>query len=548
MSVPAQVPISGPYIANGVTTQFAYKFYLLFATDMQVFVGGLKKTLNTDYTVTGVGNSQGGNVVFTTAPANGLEVLIKRATPYTRQTDYADNGDLLADVVNDDFDRIWLALQEINASFSSSISKPVGGNWDAQGLRLTGLADGSQPQDAVTYNQLFTVNGSAGQSATAAADSATAAKNSENNAATSQQAAAVSAGAASVSAGNSSDSANLAQKWAANPVGTEVTTGKFSALHYASKASDSATSAANSAASASTSAGNASGSASAAAQSATSAKSDADRAQSANPDNQLKKASNLSDVADKAQSRKNLGVDYGTDVGTVAQGNDTRLGTVDKKSGGNITGTTNVNGGMKAWFTTPSSLLNASSPTIDMSIRDNNDPNGRDRTRFDMFAFVNSDGLRIGAMRVFSDAQGEKNLLLYQSDGRVRGTAGMLAIDTSSDGKLKNIDGDTDLNAASNRISSLRFVDYHWNEHPFNIQRSVNREQQQRGVIAQEAAKVDPYYVQINHQQIGGAMDGKTEEILTLNETAMLMDAMATIQLLSKKVATLEARAANQET
>ncbi|NRH22904.1 hypothetical protein A8L51_06015 [Pantoea stewartii] len=285
---------------------------------------------------TGVGNSQGGNVVFTTAPANGLEVLIKRATPYTRQTDYADNGDLLADVVNDDFDRIWLALQEINASFSSSISKPVGGNWDAQGLRLTGLADGSQPQDAVTYNQLFTVNGSAGQSATAAAGSATVAKNSESNAASSQQAAASSASAASVSAGNSSDSANLAQNWAANPVGTEVTGGKFSALHYASKASDSAASASNSAANASTSATNASNSAGAAAQSATSAKSDADRAQSANPENQLKKASNLSDVADKAAAWANI-VKFGTDASSAAVGNDPRI--LDSFKGADVTGT-----------------------------------------------------------------------------------------------------------------------------------------------------------------------------------------------------------------
>lgn len=336
MSVPAQIPISGPYIANGVTTQFAYKFYLLFATDMQVFVGGLKKTLNTDYTVNGVGNSQGGNVVFTTAPASGLEVLIKRATPYTRQTDYADNGDLLADVVNDDFDRIWLALQEINANFSSSISKAVGGNWDAQSLRIMSVADGTQPQDAATVNQLNNVNGSAGQSAAAAADSAATAKNSESNAASSQQAAASSASAASVSAGNSSDSANLAQKWAVNPVGTEVTAGKYSAFHYASKASDSAASASNSAANASTSATNASNSAGAAAQSATSAKSDADRAQSANPDNQLKKANNLSDVTDKATAWKNI-AQFGSGAGQAVEGNDVRLATIDGNSGGVVT-------------------------------------------------------------------------------------------------------------------------------------------------------------------------------------------------------------------
>ncbi|MDR6297776.1 phage tail fiber domain-containing protein [Pantoea dispersa] len=358
MSVPAQIPISGPYIANGSTTQFAYTFYLLFATDLQVYVGGELQQLNNAYTVTGVGNSQGGNVIFITAPANGLEVLIKRATPYTRQTDYADNGDLLADVVNDDFDRIWLALQEINANFSSSISKAVGGNWDAQSLRITNLLDGTQPQDAATLKQLNTVNGSAGQSAAAAADSAAAAATSETNAATSQQAAANSASAASASASNSSDSATLAQKWAANPVGTEVVTGKFSSLHYASKASDNATAAANSASAASGSASNASSSASAASQSATSAKADADRAQSANPDNQLKKANNLSDVADTAQARANIGVSYGNTAGTVAQGNDSRLNTVDAKSGGTISTGVQVKGLMEAAVTLTNSATN----------------------------------------------------------------------------------------------------------------------------------------------------------------------------------------------
>lgn len=282
MSVPAQVPISGPYIANGSTTQFAYKFYLLFATDMQVYVGGKVQQLNTAYTVTGVGNSQGGNIVFTTAPANGLEVLIKRATPYIRQTSYADNGDLLASVVNDDFDRVWLALQEINASFTSSISKPVGGNWDAMGLRITNAADGTQPQDLATLNQLNSVNGSAGQSASAAASSEAAAKVSENNAA--------------VSAKSTSDSATASANSQA--------AAKTSETNSATSAANAATSEKN----AKTSETNAAASEKNAAASAVSAKSDADRAESANPDNQLKKANNLSDVPDIYQARKNLGL------------------------------------------------------------------------------------------------------------------------------------------------------------------------------------------------------------------------------------------------
>lgn len=534
MSVPAQVPISGPYIANGVTTQFAYKFYLLFATDMQVFVGGQKKTLNTDYTVTGVGNSQGGNVVFTTAPASGLEVLIKRATPYTRQTDYADNGDLLADVVNDDFDRIWLALQEINASFSSSISKPVGGNWDAQGLRLTGLADGSQPQDAVTYNQLFTVNGSAGQSATAAADSATAAKNSENNAVTSQQAAAGSAGAASVSAGNSSDSASLAQKWAANPVGTEVTAGKYSAFHYASKASDSATAAATSATNAATSATNASNSAAAASQSATSAKSDADRAQSANPDNQLKKANNLSDVADKPTAWKNI-AQFGTTAGTAAQGNDTRLGTIDQKTGGAVSGDLSAestalgvgghiwaNGNFQANNYRWGGMLVSQAPAA----WGNSAAGGRVRTEMYVRDQINV----VSDFVISSFLFGARRDFGVDTNGNMFGPLGTIQ-QNGSDIRLKNEVVPSKFGASA-RIRSLGSVEFTW----------IDSGKRERGWIAQQAEIVDELYV-----ELGGKQGDRDFQILNIKDRAILADVVTCLSEIMERQDKLESRIASLE-
>lgn len=283
MSVPAQTPISGPYIANGITTQFAYNFYLIYETDIRVWVGGILKTLNTDFTVTGVGNSQGGNIEFIVPPADTLEVLIKRATTYARQTDYADNGDFLADVVNEDFDRLWLAMQEIFANFSSSLSKPVGGNWNAQGLRITAVKDGVQPQDAATINQLNTVNGSAGQSASAAAASAVAAALSEQHALTSENAAKLSENNAKTSENNAKTSENNAKTSETNAKASET---NAAASELSSSNSKVAAQAAQAAAEAAAAA-----------------------AQSANPDNQLKKAENLADLPDKSLSRDNLGID-----------------------------------------------------------------------------------------------------------------------------------------------------------------------------------------------------------------------------------------------
>lgn len=271
MSVPVQVPITGPYTANGSTKQFAYRFYLLLEEDLEVWVGGQKKVLHTHYEVTGVGNSTGGNVEFSVAPAAGLEVIIKRATPFTRQTDYADNGDLLAEVVNDDFDRLWLALQEINANFGSSISRPIGGNWDATSLRITNLADGTQPQDAVTLAQLTNTEGSAAASAQAAATSA------QQTAADRQQ-----TGADRTQTGNDrlnvANNTALARQWASNPVDTVVADGFYSALHYATKAAGSASTASTAATTATDQAVASSASATAASGSATTATQQADRA------------------------------------------------------------------------------------------------------------------------------------------------------------------------------------------------------------------------------------------------------------------------------
>lgn len=97
----------------------------------------------------------------------------------------------------------------------------------------------------------------ASSSATAAAGSATAAKTSETNANTKASAAAT--------------SAVSAQKWADNAVDSAVTTGKFSALHHATKASESATAAAASANTSLAKASEASGHASSASTSASTA-------------------------------------------------------------------------------------------------------------------------------------------------------------------------------------------------------------------------------------------------------------------------------------
>jgi parallel beta-helix repeat protein len=124
MTVNAETPIASS-TANGVTTVFPHGFTALAAADLVVqstAPSGIVTTytLGTDYSVAGLGTNAG-SVTFVVPPANGLIVTRFRSSQILRATDYQDNGDLLADTVNLDFDRLWLVLQEV---FSGGKSPP----------------------------------------------------------------------------------------------------------------------------------------------------------------------------------------------------------------------------------------------------------------------------------------------------------------------------------------------------------------------------------------------------------------------------------------
>jgi hypothetical protein len=113
------------HTGNGVSTTFAYQFTLLDEDDLVVTIDDV---VTTAFTLTGVGQASGGSVVFSVAPANGAAVVIERVTALDRAgSDYQNNGDFLADTVDLDFDRLWLALQELLAKLGRTPMLPIGG-------------------------------------------------------------------------------------------------------------------------------------------------------------------------------------------------------------------------------------------------------------------------------------------------------------------------------------------------------------------------------------------------------------------------------------
>lgn len=156
MSVPNQTPYI-IYSANGLTTVFPFEFYIINASDIQVTINGAPVT--SGYSVSGAGNVGGGDVIFITPPANGSVVMLERVVPTYRLTDYQDNGDLLADTVNKDFDRLWMAIQRYGIHLGLALKRPLfGGPFDAEGYRISNLADPVNDQDAATKKYVESVS------------------------------------------------------------------------------------------------------------------------------------------------------------------------------------------------------------------------------------------------------------------------------------------------------------------------------------------------------------------------------------------------------
>ena len=130
MPVTSETSRSGPYNGNGATTEFAYTFRILDKTHLQVVktsTAGVDSTLtvDTDYTVTGVGDALGGNVVATTAPASGEKITIIRNVPLTQETDLQNQGAYYADVVETMDDKAMMAIQQLNELIGRSLTLPA---------------------------------------------------------------------------------------------------------------------------------------------------------------------------------------------------------------------------------------------------------------------------------------------------------------------------------------------------------------------------------------------------------------------------------------
>lgn len=155
------------YDGDNLTKTFQYTFKIFEDTDLVVVLndsdGDTLQVLNTDYTVTGAGLTNGGNVVFIDAPASTETITIIRELPIVQLTDWVENDAFGAEVTESAFDRQTMVSQQLDEENERAVHIPV---TDPIGTTVTlpALDDRSNKYAAFDSNgDIIAVAGGVGQ-------------------------------------------------------------------------------------------------------------------------------------------------------------------------------------------------------------------------------------------------------------------------------------------------------------------------------------------------------------------------------------------------
>lgn len=99
------------YAANGAQKIFEYPFPVFASEDLAVYYDGARQY--SGFTVSGAGDTGGGTVTFSSAPAEGIVLTLARRLPLERLTDFIEGGEFAAAAINTELDYITASLQQL---------------------------------------------------------------------------------------------------------------------------------------------------------------------------------------------------------------------------------------------------------------------------------------------------------------------------------------------------------------------------------------------------------------------------------------------------
>ena len=121
MTVDVQVPYT-ELQGNGVSTSFGYPFLLPSAAWLRVYLNQVLQTGG--YSVTGLNNPAGGQVLFTTPPALGAIILLTRISPLNQLVDLQPYDAFPAQTVEDALNKMTIIAQQVQAALIGRVGIP----------------------------------------------------------------------------------------------------------------------------------------------------------------------------------------------------------------------------------------------------------------------------------------------------------------------------------------------------------------------------------------------------------------------------------------
>ncbi len=131
-------------VGNATAGPFPYQFLITSKNHLQVWVDGNLKTVDTHYTVAGVGSESGGTVTFTTGnePSANAEIQFLGNEPATQATDYINAGNFPAASHEAALDKLTILVAQIIERLGRVPTLSLANHYNKSDLSIADLVAG----------------------------------------------------------------------------------------------------------------------------------------------------------------------------------------------------------------------------------------------------------------------------------------------------------------------------------------------------------------------------------------------------------------------
>ncbi|MCK5546730.1 MAG: hydrolase, partial [Rhodospirillaceae bacterium] len=122
--MPTHIQIGGitpriQFNGDGIQTRFDFPFPIFSQADLEVYIDDTPQAAG--FSVYEIAESDGGYIIFDTAPVVDELVTLRRWLGISRTSDFQESGELRANVLNDELDYMIAALQQVAGETTRSL-------------------------------------------------------------------------------------------------------------------------------------------------------------------------------------------------------------------------------------------------------------------------------------------------------------------------------------------------------------------------------------------------------------------------------------------